>query len=74
MVDQIVVVADEKRVLRDQESLAYNAVGQRLDDVGNVIPYEIVVAEKVKAVRQRTLGDYNMHDQFYAKRSAIRPP
>lgn len=33
-----------------------------------MIPYKIVVADKVRAVRQRTLGDYNMCDQFYAKR------
>ena len=56
-----------------------NAAGQRIDAQGTVILEPDIdatgIAQHVdEAARPRTLADYNRPDQFYANRSAIRPP
>ena len=56
-----------------------NATSQRLDDQRDVIPdHDADAAAAAQAVyeaaRPRTLAEYNRPDQYYANRSAIRPP
>ena len=53
--------------------------GQRLDDQRVVIPdHDADIAATAQAVDEaawpRKLADYNRPDQYYANRSAIRPP
>ena len=79
MVATLVLVRDENGDLHDQEGHLRNAAGQRIDVQGTVIPEPDTDATGVpqpvdEAVRPRTLADYNRPYQFYANRSAIRPP
>ena len=67
MVATLILRQDENGDLRDQEGHLRNAAGQKLDAQGTVI-------NEPDAAATRTLADYNRPDQFYANRSAIRPP
>ena len=78
---------DESGGLGDLEGHLCNAAGRRIDDhQGAEIPYPEAealqaaaleaenAAANAEAARPRTLADYNRPDQFYANRSAVRPP
>ena len=78
MVATLILVRDENGDLHDQEGHMRNATGQRLDDQRDVIPdhdADATAASQAvyKAARPRTLAEYNRPDQYYGKRSAIRP-
>ena len=78
MVATLILVRDDNGDLHDQEGYLRNVAGQRIDAQGAVIPERNTdatgVAQPVdETARPRTLADYNRPDQFYAKRSAIRP-
>ena len=84
MVETLFLVRDENGDLHDQEGHLRNAPGRRLDDQRAVISdldadataadAQAVGDDNVQAARPRTLADYNRLDQYYANRSAIRPP
>ena len=79
MVATLILVRDENGDLHDQEVHMRNATSQRLDDQRDVIPdHDADAAAAAQAVyeaaRPRTLAEYNRPDQYYANRSAIRPP
>ena len=72
MVATLILKTDENGDLHDQE-------GQRLDDQRAVIlnqDDDIAAADQAvdDDARPRTLADYDRPDQYYANRSAIRPP
>ena len=79
MVATLILVRNDNGDLHDQEGHLRNAARQRIDAQGAVI-FEpntdaTGAAQPVdEAARPRTLADYNRPDQFYANRSAIRPP
>ena len=77
MVATIVLIQDATGNRHDQKGHLRNA-GQKIDDQGAVIhdtDADIAAAQAVdEAARPRTLADYNMQDQYYENRSAIRPP
>lgn len=53
---------DENGILRDPKGQTCNRFGHPLDDVWNVIPDAVVVAENAgnsRAFQHMTLGDYN---------------
>ena len=79
MVATLILVRDDNGYMHDQEGHLRNAAGQRIDAHGAVIPEHNAdatgAAQPVdEAARPRTLADYNSPDQFYANRTAIRPP
>ena len=78
MVVTIVLIQDATGNLHDQEGHLRNVAGQKIDDQGAVFPdtdADIAAAQAVdEADRPRTLADYNMPDQYYENRSAVRPP
>ena len=81
MVVTLVLVQHGNGDLHDQDGHLCNATSQRLDDHGGVIPdpdaanqQAANAEENVQAVRPRSLADYNCPDNYYANRSAIRPP
>ena len=70
---------DENGDLHYQECHLRNAASQRIDAQGAVILETDTDATRAvqhvdEAARPRTLADYNRPYQFYADRSAIRPP
>ena len=79
MVAPLILVRAKNGDLHDQESHLQNAAGKRLDDQRAVIPdqnVDIASAAQVvdEAARPKTLAEYNHSDQYYANKSAIRPP
>ena len=74
MVAIVILRQDENGNLYDQDGHLRNATGQKLDAQGNVIPDSDATeaAQPVEeAARPRALADYNLPDEYYAKKSAI---
>ncbi|WZZ88659.1 hypothetical protein YC2023_117238 [Brassica napus] len=77
MVAIVILRHDENGNLYDQDGHLRNAISQKLDAPGNVIPDTDATgaAQPVEeAARPRVLADYNHPDEYYANRSAIRLP
>ena len=78
MVATLILIQDATGNMHNQEGHLRNAAGQKIDDQRVVIPdidADIATAQDVdEAARPRTLADYNMTDQYYENRFAIRPP
>ena len=79
MVATFVLVRDENGDQHDQEGHLRNAACQRKDAQGDVIPEPDTDATRAtqpvdEAAHPRTSADYYRLNQFYANRSAIRPP
>jgi len=79
MVATLILVRAENGDLYDQDGHLRNPACQRLDYQRVVIHDQVDdIAAAAQAVdetaRPRTMADYNHPDQYYANRSAIRPP
>ncbi|KAL0695313.1 hypothetical protein Bca4012_062493 [Brassica carinata] len=77
LVATLILKRDGEGNLLDQEGHLRNAAGQRINNQGAAIPdleAEAAAAAAKEANRNRSLADYNRPDQYYANRSAIRPP
>ena len=79
MVATLILVRAENGDLYDQDGHLRNPACQRLDYQRVVIHDQVDdIAAAAQAVdetaRPRMMADYNRPDQYYANRSAIRPP